>query len=141
MAIPESVRKVFDAGRLVHLVTLNRDGSPQISCVWGGIDGDEIVVASFGEYQKIRNLRRDPRVSLSVETDEVNDAGLNEYLVVHGTARIEEGGAAPMLQKLAYVYIGPDVGKFPPGEDEPPPAYITRITPQRYSGVGPWARA
>ncbi|HEX5368692.1 MAG TPA: TIGR03618 family F420-dependent PPOX class oxidoreductase [Dehalococcoidia bacterium] len=141
MAIPDSVRKVFEAGKLVHLVTLNRDGSPQISCVWGGIDGDDIVVASFGEYQKIRNLRRDPRVSLSVETDAVNAAGLNEYLVVHGTARIEEGGAAPILQNLAYIYIGPDAGKFPPGDDEPPPGFVTRITPLRYSGVGPWTGA
>jgi PPOX class probable F420-dependent enzyme len=141
MAIPESVHKVLEAGRLLHLVTLNRDGSPQISCVWGGIDGDEIVVASFGEYQKIKNVRRDPRVSLSVETDAVNAAGLNEYLVVHGTARVVEGGAAAMLQRLAYIYIGPDVGKFPPGDNEPPPGYITRITPTRYSGVGPWVGA
>jgi PPOX class probable F420-dependent enzyme len=138
MEIPESARKVLESGRLVHLVTLNRDGSPQVSLVWGGLDGDEIVVASFNEYQKIKNIRRDPRVSLSIETESVNAGGLQEYLVVHGTARITEGGAAEMLQRLAYVYIGPDVGKFPPGDRVMPPGFITRITPQRFSGVGPW---
>jgi hypothetical protein len=93
-------------------------------------------MAHFGEYQKVKNVRRDPRVSLSIETEKVNDAGLTEYLVVHGTARVTEGGAAELLQRLAYVYIGPGV-KFPPGENHPP-GYITHITPTRYSGVGPW---
>jgi hypothetical protein len=82
---------------------------------------------------------RDPRVSFSIETENVNAQGLTEYLVVHGTARIEEGGAGELLQKLAYIYIGPDVGKFPPGDAAMPAGYITRITPTRFSGVGPWA--
>jgi PPOX class probable F420-dependent enzyme len=121
----------------VHFVTLNRDGSPQVSVVWAGIDGDEIVMAHLREHQKVKNVRRDPRVSLSIETETVNAQGLTEYLVVHGTARIDEGGAPELLQRLAYVYIGPDVGRFPP-MDNPPPGYITRIKPTRYSGVGPW---
>jgi PPOX class probable F420-dependent enzyme len=141
VAIPETARKVIDSGRLVHFVTINRDGSPQVSCVWAGTDGDDIVMAHFGEYQKVKNVRREPRVSLSIETENVNAEGLNEYLVVHGTAKVEEGGAAELLQKLAYVYIGPDVGKFPPGDAPMPAGYITRITPQRYSGVGPWTGA
>jgi PPOX class probable F420-dependent enzyme len=139
MAIPESARKVIDSGRLVHFVTVNASGSPQVSVVWAGTEGDEIVMAHFGEYRKVKNVRRDPRVSLSIETDNVNAQGLTEYLVVHGTARIEEGGAAELLQKLAYVYLGPDVGKFPPGDAPMPAGYITRITPTRFSGVGPWA--
>src|SRR5215207_8344241 len=65
-------------------------------------------------------------------------SGLDEYLVVHGTARITEGGAPELLQRLAEVYIGPGV-KFPPMED-PPPGYVLHITPTRVGGVGPWAR-
>ena len=139
MAIPDSARKVIDSGRLVHFVTLNANGSPQVSCVWAGTDGDEIVMAHFSEHRKVKNVRRDPRVSLSIETESVNAQGLTEYLVVHGTARIEEGGAAELLQKLAYIYIGPDAGKFPPGDAPMPAGYMTRITPTRFSGVGPWA--
>ena len=51
---------MIDSGRLAHLVTLNRDGSPQVSCVWVGVDGDEIVSAHLNPaQQKIRNIRRD----------------------------------------------------------------------------------
>jgi PPOX class probable F420-dependent enzyme len=136
VAIPQSARDVLESGRLAHLVTLNRDGSPQVTCVWVGIDGEEIVAAHLREHQKVRNVRRDGRVALSIATDRVDDLGLTEYLVVYGQARVQEGGAPELLQQLAYVYIGPGV-KFPP-MDSPPPGYITRITPERFSGVGPW---
>lgn len=135
--IPDNVRSVINSGRLAHLVTLNRDGSPQMSCVWVGIEDDDIVVGHLRTGVKVRNARRDPRISLSIETENVNPIGLLEYLVVHGRARITEGGAPELLQRLAHVYLGPDV-KFPPMPD-PPPGVVIRITPERYSGVGPWA--
>jgi hypothetical protein len=87
--------------------------------------------------QKVRNIERDPRVTLSIETKRTNDLGLLEYLVVHGRARIQEGGAPELLQELAYTYLGPGV-KFPPMPD-PPPGYVSRTTVERLGGVGPWA--
>ena len=57
--------------------------------------------------------------------------------MVRGHARIQEGGAPELLQRLAHVYLGPDV-KFPP-MDDPPPGYVIRTTPERIGGVGPWA--
>ena len=135
--IPENVRTVINSGRLAHLVTINRDGSPQMSCVWVGIENDEIVVGHLRGGAKVRNARRDPRVSLSIETDVLNEIGLLEYLVVHGRARVTEGGAPELLQRLARVYLGPEV-KFPPVSD-PPPGVVIRIAPERYSGVGPWS--
>jgi hypothetical protein len=57
----------------------------------------------------MRNVERDPRVVLSVEGTGLNSYGLKEYLVVHGRARVEPGGAAAPLQRLAHVYLGPDV--------------------------------
>src|SRR5689334_2540000 len=107
--IPHSVREVIESGRLAHLVTLNRDGSPQVSCVWVGLDGDEIVAGHLDLHQKVKNVQRDARVALSIETEETNAIGLVEYLVVHGRARIQEGGAPQLLQELAYRYIGPRV--------------------------------
>jgi PPOX class probable F420-dependent enzyme len=139
VALPESARSLLQSGRLAHLVTLNPDGSPQISIVWVGVDGDEIVLAHLGSGQKIRNLERDPRVALSVEGTEMQGPGLQQYLVVHGTARITEGGGPTLLQELAHVYLGPDV-TFPPGDD-PPPGRVVHITVERVSGVGPWATA
>ena len=136
-AIPESARSLLNSGRLGHLVTINPDGSPQISIVWVGLEGDEIVLAHLGDGRKMRNIQRDPRVALSVEGTEVQPPGLQQYLVVHGAARITEGGGPQLLQQLAHVYLGPDV-KFPPGDD-PPPGRIVHITAARIAGVGPWA--
>ncbi len=132
----EAARAAVTAGHLAHLVTINADGSPQISVVWIGLDGDEIVSGHMGDRLKLRNARRDSRVALSVETGVVNEMGLAEFLVVHGTARVTEGGAAELLQRLAHVYIGPDA-VFPPGSDHPS-GLVLRITPERASGVGPW---
>jgi hypothetical protein len=74
---------------------------------------------------------------LSIEAGTRNSIGLDEYVVIHGRARITEGGAPELLQCLARVYLGPDV-RFPP-MDEPPPGYITHIEVERIGGVGPWA--
>ena len=136
-SLPDSARAVLQSPALAHLVTLNPDGSPQVTVVWVGLDGDEIVAAHLPEHRKVRNIRNDSRVALSVETQARNAMGLTEYLVVYGTARITEGGAAELLQELAYTYLGPGV-RFPPA-DNPPPGYITHIKVNRVSGVGPWA--
>ncbi|MGI8607485.1 MAG: PPOX class F420-dependent oxidoreductase [Gaiellaceae bacterium] len=137
--LPESAREVLESDGLAHLVTLNPDGSPQVTCVWVGLEGDDIVCAHLGRHQKVKNIERDPRVTLSVEAPGENAIGMKHYLVVHGQARITEGGAPELLQKLAETYVGPGV-KFPPTPD-PPPGVVTRITPERIGGMGPWAPA
>ena len=138
MELPDGARALIESGRLAHLVTLSRDRSPQVSCVWVGLDGDDIVSAHLsGTQQKVRNVRRDPRVSLSIEGTEIQPPGLLQYLVVHGRARVTEGGAPELLQELAYRYLGPDV-TFPPMPD-PPPGVVMRIAVERLGGVGPWA--
>jgi len=136
-SLPGSARAVLESAGLAHLVTLNPDGSPQVTVVWVGLDGDEIVAAHLPEHRKIRNIRNDSRVALSIETSNRNHIGLTEYLVIYGTARVTEGGAPELLQRLAHTYLGPGV-KFPP-MDSPPPGYITHIAVDRVAGVGPWA--
>jgi PPOX class probable F420-dependent enzyme len=135
--LPAAARQLVESGALAHLVTLNADGSPQVSCVWVGLEGEELVSGHLSDrQQKLRNVRRDPRVALSLEGTRVHPPGLKEYLVVHGRARLEPGGAAELLQRLAHVYLGPDV-VFPPMAD-PPPGHVLRITVERIGGVGPW---
>jgi PPOX class probable F420-dependent enzyme len=136
MELSEEVRAALTAGHLAHLVTLEPDGSPQVTMVWVGLEGEEIVAGHLGVWRKVANIGRDPRVALSLETGGRAANGLAEYLVVYGTARITEGGAPELLQRLAHVYLGSDV-KFPPMEN-PPRGYVTRIKPQRLGGVGPW---
>ena len=136
MKIPEEVRRLIEGGTPAHLVTLNRDGSPQVTLVWIGLEGDDVVAGHLPRNRKVRNLQRDPRVAISLEAHTKSALGLTEYAILYGQARIEEGGAPELLQRLAHVYLGPGV-KFPP-MDNPPPGYITRIRVDRIEGVGPW---
>ena len=133
-----SARAVVESDHPAHLVTLNPDGSPHVTVAWVGLDGEELVIASLRWFRKLRNIERDPRVSVSMLGLGLHPIGLREYLVVYGRARIEEGGAADLLRRLAHVYIGPDT-TFPPDEN-PPPGWITHITPKRLGGAGPWLR-
>ena len=140
MELPPSARALVESGALGHLVTLNPDGSPQVTCVWVGIEDGELVSGHLNPAQrKLQNVRRDPRVALSFEGTEIHPPGLREHLVVHGRARLTEGGAADLLQRLAYVHLGPDV-RFPP-MDDPPPGIVMRTGVERIGGVGPWATA
>jgi PPOX class probable F420-dependent enzyme len=137
MLIPPAARALLESDALAHLVTIEPDGRPQVSCVWVGVEGDEeIVFASIGPRRKLDNIERDPRVALSVQGTGTNAIGLREHLVVHGIARIEDGGAPELLQHLAHTYVGPDV-RFPP-MDDPPPGVVVRITAERFGGLGPW---
>jgi PPOX class probable F420-dependent enzyme len=136
VALPASARELIAGPHLAHVVTLDPDGGPQVSCVWVGLDGDEVVFGSLGPWRKLRNLERDPRIGLSIESPNVNDMGMREYLVLQGTARIVPGGGAELLQELARVYVAPDV-RFPP-MDDPPAGTVVHITVDKISGNGPW---
>jgi PPOX class probable F420-dependent enzyme len=136
LKIPVEVRDLIEAGTPAHLVTLNPDGSPQVTVVWIGLEGDEIVAGHLPRNRKVRNIEKDGRVAISLQAGTKSAMGLTEYAVIYGHARITEGGAAALLQRLAYVYMGPGV-KFPPMGD-PPPGYVTRVKVDRIEGVGPW---
>jgi PPOX class probable F420-dependent enzyme len=66
MKIPQTVREVIEKGPLAHLTTLNPNGSPQVTVVWVGIEGEEFVMGHLAMHQKVKNIRRDPRVALSL---------------------------------------------------------------------------
>jgi PPOX class probable F420-dependent enzyme len=140
------IMKLDDAARLLFgsapatLVTVNRDGSPQVSVVWivaqSAADGDdELVTAHLHEHQKVRNVRRDPRVAVTIVSTD-RSGPQTPYLSIKGTARVEEGGAPELLSEIATAIFGPGTG-FPP--PDAPPGYLTRITIEKVGGVGPWA--
>jgi PPOX class probable F420-dependent enzyme len=138
MDLPATAKDLIRSGALGHLVTIGSSGEAQVTCVWVAVDGDDLLTAHLNPGQrKLANVRRDPRVAISFEGSKVRPPGLREYLVVRGTASIEEGGAAELLQELAHVYLGPDV-RFPP-MDDPPPGVRMRITVKHLGGIGPWA--
>src|ERR1051325_4198435 len=66
MNIPDSVRELIATGPHAHLTTLNPDGSPQVTVIWVGIENEEFVIGHMGVWQKVKNMRRDPRVVLSM---------------------------------------------------------------------------
>jgi PPOX class probable F420-dependent enzyme len=137
MKIPQSVRDEIARGPLAHLTTLNKDGSPQVTVIWAGIEDEEFVIGHLALHQKIKNIRRDPRVALSFIGQNTNKQGMREYVVTYGSARITEGGAVPLLLRLTPLYLGPKA-EFPPASMRNIPGYITRIAPDRFSGIGPW---
>ena len=135
MPISPVLLRLVERGPVAHVVTINVDNSPQVSLAWIGIEDDELVIGTLPDQVKLRNIRRDPRVAVSMVTGARNAYGLDEYLVVYGRARLTEGGAADLLGRLARVYLGPDV-RFPPMPD-PPPGWVIRIAVDRIVGVGP----
>jgi PPOX class probable F420-dependent enzyme len=136
MTIPTEARDLLEGPYVAHMATIDPDGKPHVTCAWVGLEDEEIVIGTLFDQRKLQNIRRDPRVTLSIQSDKANPVGMHEYLVVYGHARVTEGGAPQLLQELAKSYVGPDV-HFPPMPD-PPPGFVTRIRIEKLRGLGPW---
>ena len=123
---------------MVHLSTINADGSPQVTVIWVGLDGDDLVSGHMTRWVKLQNIERDPRVVLSFDAPRVAGAFLNEYAVVRARATIEPGEAAwDVLNRLAKIYVAPGA-EFPAPKG---PGYLVRYSIERIGGVGPWKAA
>ncbi len=132
------LRSLISAGPLVHLATVNPDGSPQVSVIWIGAEGNELVSGHLGRYRKLRNIERDPRVVLSFDAPRQPGVVLNPYVVLHARAAVEPSEHAwDLLDRLAKIYLAPDAG-FPPPRR---PGFLVRYTVERIAGVGPWVAA
>ncbi len=136
MSLTPSIRDFIATGPLAHVVTLGPAGDPHVTMAWVGIEDDEVVIGTLHDQTKLQNLRADPRIAMSFGAPGRNAYGLDHYLVLRGQARVTEGGAADLLQRLAHVYLGPDV--VFPGMPNPPPGYVIRMTVERISGMGDW---
>jgi PPOX class probable F420-dependent enzyme len=136
-ALPASVVAFLATGPLAHVVTLGATGDPHVTMAWVGIEDDEVVIGTLGDQAKLRNLRRDPRIALSFQAPGRNAWGLDHYHVLRGRARVTEGGAPELLQRLAYTYIGP--GVHFPAMPNPPPGYVVRVAVDSLSGMGDWS--
>lgn len=135
--ISQSVRDLLATGPLGHVVTLNPDGTPHVTLAWVGVDGDELIWASFFDQHKLESLRGDPRITVSFQANEHTGEGLHPYLVVQGRARMSEGGSLEVMDRLAEVYIGP--GAVFPMRDAPE-GFVIHVTVDRTYGLGPWVQ-
>ncbi|MFY9782116.1 MAG: PPOX class F420-dependent oxidoreductase [Acidimicrobiales bacterium] len=135
LTLSPEVRAAIESGRLAHFTTIAKDGRPHTTVVWVGLDGDDVVIGKLTSDQKVANIRRDPRVSISIEADG-SQWDMQHHLIIEGTARVVEGGAPELLRELAQRYVGPGTN-FPPIPN-PPEGFIIRVTPHRVRGLGPW---
>ena len=56
--LPRELRDLIESGLMAHLSTMNADGSPQVTVVWIGLDGDDLVSGHMSRYVKLRNIER-----------------------------------------------------------------------------------
>jgi len=134
-ALPPELRDLIASGPLAHLSTVNPDGSPQVSVIWIGLDGDDLVSGHMARFAKLRNIDRDPRVVLSFEAPRNRDIFLNEHAVLRAHATVEPSDEAwDLLDRLAKVYLSPDTA-FPAPRG---PGFLVRYSIERIGGVGPW---
>ncbi|MFI0445597.1 TIGR03618 family F420-dependent PPOX class oxidoreductase [Actinomadura sp. 6N118] len=138
-SLPASTHRLFETDRYATFVTINADGTPQTSLMWITRDGDDLVFGVEGHRLKVRNLRRDPRVTVVIEDDRNSPQGLRQHLIVRGTVTFE-GPDIPehftnFMDQQSQRYLGTD---YPFANRNSRTALVGRIRVDRVSGVGPW---
>jgi PPOX class probable F420-dependent enzyme len=133
--LPTELTDLIESGPMAHVTTLNADGSPQVSVVWVGLDGDDLVTGHLHHGAKLRNVERDPRTVISMDAPRAPGVFLNPYAVVYAHATVEPSDEAwDLLDRLAKVYVSPDT-TFPAPQR---PGFVIRYRVDRIGGMGPW---
>lgn len=121
--IPESHRDIFERESYAHFATVMPDGTPQVTPVWvDHEDGEYVLVNTARGRRKEKNVRRNPKVGVSV----LDPDDPYRYVSVRGTAELTEEGAVDHIDKLARQYMGVD--EYPHHGDESGPRVIVRIS-------------
>ena len=133
--LPRELRDLIESGPLAHLSTINADGSPQVTVIWIGLDGDDLVSGHMSRHAKLRNIERDPGVVLSFDAPREPGVFMNPYAVLRARAAVAPSdGTWDLLNRLAKVYLSPGT-EFPAPRG---PGYTVRYSVERIGGVGPW---
>jgi PPOX class probable F420-dependent enzyme len=137
--IPQTAHRLLESDRHATVVTIGPSGAPQVSLVWIELDGDELVFGAEERKARVRNLRRDPRIAVTVEDTADGPSGLRQYLTVHGTATVT-GPEIPseftaLMERLSHRYLGK---AYPFANRGSSTAVIVRVKPDRLTGLGPW---
>jgi PPOX class probable F420-dependent enzyme len=123
-------RRIIEEPNLGHFVTLMKDGSPQSTPLWVDYEDGYVLINTAEGRQKPRNIRRDPRVTLSV----VDRNTLTKYVEIRGrVVDLIHDGAYDHLTKLAHKYAGPNARNPAPPEEV---RVIVKIEPLHVSGMG-----
>lgn len=122
----EATKALLDGKNFPVVATISADGSVQTSVVWAKRDGDDVLFATVRGRLKERNMRRDPRVSLSVF--DLEDP--LKYVEVRGRAEITEEGGRELINELSHKYDGKDFRTEPPEVVR----VVVRVVPDKVTG-------
>ena len=126
VAFDETTRALLDSKSFATVATLNPDGAPQTSVVWIDREGDTLVFSATRKRQKVRNLARDPRVSLTV----FDPANPYQSVEIRGTAELIDDPDKTLPHRLSHKYLGQD----PMPESAEIARVIVRVTPYKLNG-------
>ena len=111
VSLSEPVRRLADGRNYAALATVNPDGSPQTSVVWVGRDGGDLLFSTIEGRVKHRNMRRDPRVSVSI----IDSADPENYVELRGRVSMTPDVGRRVDTELSWKYDGRDPGQDRPG--------------------------
>jgi PPOX class probable F420-dependent enzyme len=135
-SIPAPAEALLGSTALAHVITINRDGTPQVSVVWCGVRNDRVLFCTEGGSLKVRNLQRDPRVVLSIEDEARNLAGTQQHLVVYGRATVLGPADREICDDLCRTYVG--TADHPLNLSRSDTAVTVAVEVDRIGGNGPW---
>ncbi len=118
------VRRVLDGTPLAHLASVQPDGAPHCVPVWIGTHADRVAILTGPDSRKARNLRRDPRIAISLTRP---DNPLRPVLIRGRVVEWLEGEAAwEIVDRIAAKYIA---GPYSRAEER----VVALIEPDRQS--------
>ena len=126
VTLNEASRALIDGNNFASIATVNPDGSPQTSVVWVTRDGDDLLFSTVVGRRKELNLRRDPRVSVTIFDQEQPYS----YIEVRGSVTLDETGGRELIDALSHKYRGEGY----PVEAEGTVRVVIRLTPQKVTG-------
>jgi PPOX class probable F420-dependent enzyme len=121
------------------LATVRRDGRPHVVPIWYDLDGDAVIFTTGGESLKYKNMKRDPRVSLTVD----DQTPPYSYVMIEGTVSFSEdpGELLHWATRIGGRYMGEDRAEAYGRRNSTPGEVIVRIIPSRisaYKDVAGW---
>jgi PPOX class probable F420-dependent enzyme len=126
--LSEKAKGLLKGKNFANVATVRKDGSPQVSPIWVDFDGTHIILNSEEKRAKVKNLKRDPRVAVSV----FNQANPYEYVQISGrVTEITTEGGAEGIDKMAQKYLGQE--KYP-GNKPGDVRVVIRIEPEKITG-------
>ncbi|MGK3200654.1 PPOX class F420-dependent oxidoreductase [Amycolatopsis sp. MEPSY49] len=126
LTLSDAVRALIDGKNFATVATLDPDGGPQTSVVWIGLDDGDLVFSATEDRRKVRNLRRDPRLSVSI----TDAADPYRHTQLRGTATITPDPGKALPKTLSQKYLAQD----PPPESEDTERVIVRLKVDKVAG-------